>query len=307
MCWKNIKSGSTFIRSDSAVSTVVAVALLLGILAIVLTNFRVHFVPQWQEDAESAHMMEVCEDMSRLKANMDFLSTGLAINPDLSAALNTPIRMGGGEVSVFNRMRSGGTLTMNPAGSRMSAVVTYNNSTTAPIPGNGSLPCGAISYRSNNYRYIDQLYSYENGALIIAQKNRSLMRLPPAIFLEPEPYDFLCLSVSAICLEGDGEALSSSGVEDLRLKSESKSSLYDSTGLESILNITSISLTIFTDYPEAWENYLNNTADEEMLHWGTDYNLSSNSSEVTFNLHPVDKDLRVKVYKSDIKVDLMKR
>lgn len=307
MCWKIIESISKIIRSDSAASTVVAVALLLGILAIFFLNIRVHFVPQWEEDTEYAHMLEVCEDMSRLKSNMDILSTGLNIDPDSRNTLNTPFRMGGGELPLFQRTRPVSTLTLNPEGSMMSVSITENNSTTKLYPYNEPLDTGAISYRTSNFNYVNQVYTYENGALIISQNDRSFMRLPPLISLERET-NVTTLSVDAICLEGSAKTLSSNGVEDLRLRSRSRSHLYvyDPTGYESMLNVTSASLTIFTEYPEAWEMYFNTTACDENLHWNTDYNVSSNSSAAVLTLHPADDDLEIKIYKSEIDVEMMK-
>ncbi len=305
MCWKIIESISKMIKADSAASTVVAVALLLGILAIFFMNIQVNFVPQWEEDSEYAHMLEVCEDMSRLKSNIDILSTGLNIDPDARNTLNTPFRMEGGELPFFQRTRPVSTLTLAPEGSMMSVSVTENNSTTRLYPKNGPLATGTISHHTSNFNYINQVYTYENGALIISQNDRSFMRLPPLISLERET-NVTTLSVDAICLKGSAETLSSNGVEDLRLKSRSRSDLYDMTDLENIRNETSASLTIFTEYPEAWKMYFNTTACDEHLHWGTDYKVSSNSSAVVLTLHPVDDDLEIKIYKSEIDVDMVK-
>jgi len=301
---------SSIIRSDSAASTIVAVALLLGILAIFFMNIQVHFVPQWQEDTESVNMMKVCEDMSRLKSNVDILSTGMNIDPNSRNTLNTPIRMGSEELPLLQRTRPVNTLTLNPEGSLMYASITYNNSTTEFIPGDGLLPSGVITYRASNYNYVDQVYAYENGALIISQNNRSIIRLPPLISLEKGP-GVINLSVDAICLKGNSETLSSNGVEDLRLRSRLRADLYDISGLESFYNITSSSLTIFTDYPEAWETYFTNLAESEELHH-TDYDVTSNydsamnSYAVTLTLHPANKDLEVKIYKSMIDVEMIK-
>ncbi|KKH49352.1 hypothetical protein [Methanosarcina sp. 1.H.A.2.2] len=300
---KFIKPFSSFLKSDSGVSVAVAAALLLGIVVLFITNIQVYHVPQWKEDAEYSHMSEVYEDMSRLKCNIDLLSLGMVVSPNSEVVLNSPLRMGGGNLPVVNRMKSGGTLVFNKDKCNLSAFITYNNSTSKNIPSTGSLECGALSYRADNSQYLDQIYCYENGALIVSQGNQSFMKLSPGITLE-KGGGFLNLSVNAVCLAGSNWVLSSNSVEDLRLVSLSREHQYDVTGLESFYNTTSVSLTIFTDYPEAWETYFETQAKNENL-WSSDYELSSNSSAVFFRLTPVSDDLNVKVYNSLIVVEAL--
>lgn len=300
---KVIKPASKFLRSESAVSVAVAAALLLGIMVIFITNIQVYHVPQWKEDAEYGHMSEVFEDMSRLKSNLDLLSLGMAVSPDSEIILSSPLRMGGGNLPVVDRMKSGGTLTLDSEGCRLSATVTDNNTTPEPINSGTPLNCGALSYRAVNSRYLDQTFCYENGALIVAQEGQSFMKLYPGITLE-KGGGSVNLSVNTICLEGGDWVLSSNSVEDLRLISGSRTTLCDSDLLTGGRYLTSVSLTIFTDYPEAWETYFNTTAKNENI-WDTDYNLSSNSSAVVFHLDPTGEDLNVKIYSTSITVEAL--
>jgi hypothetical protein len=300
---KVIKPASKFLQSESAVSVAVAAALLLGIMVIFITNIQVYHVPQWKEDAEYAHMSEVFEDMSRLKYNLDLLSMGMAVSPDSEITLNSPLRMGGGNLPFVDRMKSGGTLTLDSEGCKLSATIAYNNSTNEYVPSAGPLDCGALSYRATNSRYLDQTYCYENGAMVVAQEGQSFMKLYPGITLE-KGGGSVNMSLNTICLEGGDWILSSNSVEDIRLIPETREPKYDITGLENFYNVTSVSLTIFTDYPEAWETYFNTTAENENL-WDTDYNLSSNSSAVVFYLAPTGEDLNVKIYSTSITVEAL--
>jgi hypothetical protein len=305
MSLKFFKPRSSFLRSDSAVSVAVATALLLGIVVVFITNIQVYHVPQWKEDAEYAHMSEVFEDMCRLKCNMDLISTCKEVSPDSQIILSSPLRMGGGDLPIVNRMKSGGTLTFNSESCRLSATITYNNSTSECV----STPCGTLSYGAVNSRYIDQIHCYENGALLIAQGDKSLMKLSPSITLERVPNEYVSLYVNAFTLEDGNWVMSSNSVEDIRLVSEpgSRTHVYDITGFpESIYNITSASMTVFTEYPDAWENYFFGLAEDSHLQ-SADYNLTSNSSAVVFTLHPADEDedLQVKIYKSVVTVGVM--
>ncbi|MCQ1536492.1 hypothetical protein FTO70_12590 [Methanosarcina sp. KYL-1] len=301
---KVIKPASAFLRSDSGVSTAVAAALLLGILVIFITNIQVYHVPQWKEDAEYVHMSEVFEDMSRLKCNFDLISTGLEINPSSRIILNSPLRMGGGDLPIVNRMKSGGTLALNGGGCRLFANITYNDSHSEDINFGNPLDCGTISYQAVNSRYINQAYCYENGALIVVQDGQSFMKLSPAIILQKEPNNFVNLSINAVCLEGDNWVLSSNALEDIRLISRSRTTLCDSDLLTGSFYLTSVSLTIFTEYPEAWGTYFNSTTKNENID-PADYNITLNSSAVVFSLTPADEDLIVKIYKSSIEVEAL--
>ncbi len=300
---KFIKPFSSFLGSDSAVSVAVAAALLLAIMVMFITTIQIYHVPQWKEDAEYSHMSEVFEDMSRLKCNIDLLSMGRVVSPDSEVILNSPLRMGGGNLPVVNRMKSGGTLVFDSEKCKLSAIITYNNSTSENIPSTGPLECGALSYRADNSRYLNQIYCYENGALIVSQGDQSFMKLSPGITLE-KGGGSLNLSVNAVCMEGSNWVLSSNSVEDLRLISLSREHQYDITGLESFYNITSVSLTIFTDHPEAWETYFSTMAENENLPY-TSYNLSSSSSAVVFDIGPVSEDLNVKIYDTSVTIEAL--
>lgn len=46
------------------------------------------------------------------------------------------------------------------------------------------IECGGITYRSNNREYLDQVLRYENGALILAQGEKSVMKEFPSFNIE---------------------------------------------------------------------------------------------------------------------------
>lgn len=309
---------SNFLKSDSAVSVAIGAAMLLAIGVIFITTIQVYHVPQWIEDAEYAHMSEVLEDMSRFKCEMDFLSTGMEVNPDARILLNSPLRMGGGYIPVIKRMKSGGTLSFDPEGCRMSVNVLANVTYTGNLTNEScsrTLDCGAISYKSENSYYLDQLFCYENGALIVVQDDLSFLKLSPGITLNKTSDttnltsgtapNILNLNINAISIDSSSFVLSSNSLEDIRMLSGSRKTLYNIKGRESFYNINSVSLTIFTDYPKAWEAYFNDIANEANCQ-NTDYTCASNSSAVVFSLHP-DEKLEVNIYESVIKVDPMSR
>jgi hypothetical protein len=304
---KLLKLTSSFCRSESGVSVAVAAALLLGIIVIAITTIQLNYVPVWKEDAEYAHMSDVWQDMSRLKSNVDILAAGLEINPNAKIVVNTPIQVGGADVPFIGGTTTGGTLAVNKDISGLSINVTTNTS-SGGYPGS-FLYTGTVTYRPTNTYYVDETYSYENGALVVASGGRSMMKLAPGITLEngiSENHNTVNLSVDVVVLNGSMEMVSSNTVENIKLTSKSFNHTYAYTALEKSIynnNITSASVTVYTENTEAWNKYFTDLADAINLQNGTDYNLNTYPQNVTFSLSPVNKDIYVDVYKTTIKVE----
>jgi hypothetical protein len=167
----------TFHRSDSAISAVISAVLVLGLIVTATTMYQVRYVPAWKSDAECSHLADVYEDMANLKSQIDMLSAVIAANPGSQVSVSVPIKMGGGDIPVIGPGRSSGTLSVNDNGCGM--WIDANNATgMLPYSSDVSLTgLGSISYRSCNNYYLNQMFEYENGALILVQEDRSLMKL----------------------------------------------------------------------------------------------------------------------------------
>ncbi|AKB73366.1 hypothetical protein MSLAZ_0105 [Methanosarcina lacustris Z-7289] len=298
---RGFKAISSFYRSESGVAVAVAAALLLGIVVAAMTTIQLNYVPVWKEDAEYAHMSDVWQDMARFKSNVDILAAGLEINPNSRLVLNSPVQMGGGDVPFIGGMKTGGTLAVNNDVSGMLIVVKddqggeYNSE-------NILFYTGSVSYRPTNIHYVDETYCYENGALIVSRNDRSMMKLSPGIVLENGTGISINLSVRAVTLDGNRGVLASNSIEDMRLTCEGFGALYpNETAVKA--NITSVDLTIYTENPEAWEKYFENSANEIDLQKGTDYNLSTGTHLVTFSLPKKTRDINFKAYNTMIKIE----
>lgn len=299
---KGFKAINIFCRSESGVSTAVAAALLIGIAVIFMTTVEINYMPVWKEDAEYAHMADVWHDMSRFKSNVDIMTAGLEINPNARIVLNSPIQVGGSEVPFIRSTTTGGSLSINNDISGMSVVINTDNASTEFDSGTHLYYTGTVAYRPANLHYVDETYCYENGALIVSQDNRSVMKLDPGIVLEKDTGS-VDLSIRAVTLDGPRGVLSSNTVEDIRLTSEAFFPLFDLTGLESYYNITSVNVTVYTENNEAWEDYFRDSASEINLQEGTDYSLKNDNYTVNLLLHPAGEKLYVTVYKSIIEIE----
>ncbi|MEM2925428.1 MAG: hypothetical protein QXJ68_07035 [Methanocellales archaeon] len=162
----------------------------------------------------------------------------LAFLPDIKYPPN-PINL------EFNRIDGNSRITTSIKGSNISAysrVITDLNLTRV----------GNIKYFSHNNYWINQKLVYENGALIINQDNRSTMRLPPIITISKLNEVNISVDVHAIVLAGKSSSLSSSSMEEIRTSTISNQNILKSE----YFNAKSIAISIKTDYPQAWEQYL---------------------------------------------------
>lgn len=299
------ESISSFYKSESGIAAAVAAALLLGIIVVSMTTVQVQYVPVWKEDAEYAHMSDVWQDMSRFKSNVDILAAGIEINPNSRITLNSPIQMGGADVPFIGGMKTGGTLTVNNAISGM--LIEVNDDMSGY---NSSLSdIGSVSYRPTNVHSVEETYCYENGALIVTQNGRSVMKLFPGIVLEDGAgIASVNLSARIATLEGTRGVMASNSIENIRLTSQDFINIYDSDqdytngNTTKKANVTSVDLTIYTENTEAWEKYFEDSANETHLQEGTDYNITKEDYSVKFSLFPENKTINFKAYNAIIKM-----
>ena len=269
---KNESEKRSFFRSESATATVIGAVLLLGIIFSVFAIIRIDAVPEWKNDAEYSHMNNVGEDMADLKSKIDMMSTILALsssssyinasNPSSLApplVMNVPFHMGGGDIPFIDSIKSSGNLAVNKDRYVMSIIVNPEDDE----PYFKSINCGTINYSSQNRYYVDQVFSYENGALILKQKDQAVMMLYPSILFSNvstnennvSNYD-VSINVIRVLQKPyiPPDIISSNSRCSLRLTGIGYEPLYDSE-IKSSGNIDRFILTITTEYPKVWELY----------------------------------------------------
>ncbi|HWQ49632.1 MAG TPA: hypothetical protein VN414_11960 [Methanosarcina sp.] len=322
--------GKFFSHSESGTATVIGAVLLLGIIFSVLTILWVECVPEWKNDAEYSHMDDIWEDMAELKSRIDVMSILLASNSYSSAlqamysnsslindmySNSSPInplysklvtsvsfRMGGGDIPYIGSMKSSGTLAVNKGKCVMSIIVNPDT-----VPKVKSFDCGTITYTSQNSHYVDQVFSYENGAVILDQEDQSVMMLYPSIHfsnISTSGHHEYNVSINTISVCQDPHApieiISSNSEGSLRLAginyksvfdSENGSLVYSSNGNnknQELVGVDKFILIITSNYPDAWMQYFNNTMNDSKI--GSEKyiveRLTGNNVRFTFTLTP---------------------
>jgi hypothetical protein len=281
------KVTKSLLYSESAAATVIAAVLLLSIIFTIFAVVRLAYVPEWKNDAEQLHMSEVQRDMTELKSTADiitFLQFSNSSAPDNSfltvPSVTIPISMGGGEIPILEPSKSSGILSIDTEPCNMT-IILYNSSNLPSF--SETVDCGGITYYSNNREYVDQTFRYENGALILKQGKRSIMKEdPPFITTSNNNSDKYNISIQIIKIKGYSDTVSSNTYASLRLNGTKVEPIYDSSSDGK--DVKSFNCTITTKYPESWMSYLSKVARKAELKNYTDYTLESISDNVYFNL-----------------------
>ncbi|MFW5987149.1 MAG: DUF7289 family protein [Methanohalophilus sp.] len=289
-----MNSVKQFFESESAVSTVVSFVLLLGLFVTVLAVFNIQYIPEWKTDAEKAHMDDVYDDMSQLKARADMLSLASSIEKNSTVSLSIPIKMGGGDIPIVSPTKSSGVLSVNDGIYNMDIRGRNITNTTDSLISD-SYNLSNIRYTSNNGYYIDQTFTYENGAVIVSQRDKSLMKLDPSISIKNES----TLEVKLIFMEivGDREVITSNGIEEIKLTGNDWVEEFTPNKNESLTNLT---ISMNTSYPSAWEKYLNDSAKDAGLAHPGDYDVDEGDNYVVFYLNSSDGNIDLYLRKATV-------
>ncbi len=275
-----------FLRSESASSTVVGAVLLLAIIVMVFSVVRLGYIPEWKNDAEYSHMNDVWGDMTELKSKIDLMTIVMASDPDSSnsVTMNVPFHMGGGDVPLIGTIKSSGTLSVANNLERTMKITTVSNETN---PNSTVIHYGTVSYASQNRYYVDQNFIYEGGALILSQGEQSSMMLYPSIRFSKVHANDYDVSIHAAEITKSvytpADVISSNTGCSLRLTGEKFVPLYDSDDHD---NVSAFTLTINTDYPDAWYLYLKETMEDARIK-DDDATLTKNGNNVSLTFPSV--------------------
>ncbi len=279
---KEVAQTSLF-KSESAAVTAVAAVLLLGLAFTVISMVKLSYVPEWKIDAEKDYSYDAWSNMEDVKTRADIFTRFMDSDSnysDYGLSATVPFGMGGGEIPVFEPSKSNGKLTVNPEECTM--IITLGGHSF-----NETVDCGGITYYSEYRQYPDQVFRYENGALILAQGENSQMKRDPSFNIQEIMGGNYTVTINAINLTGEPASISSSTFTALRLTGCSVNPVLNSNDHE---NVDSFNLTIYTLYTDAWTTYLNDTAEDAGLVYNTDYTIDSAPNDyVCFSFLPTGK------------------
>ncbi len=278
---------TAFLRRDregvaSTVGTIMALLVFLAFMALITNSY----VPAWMLDNERAHMNSVIDQFGELKGDIDAMIVEQKITGSSSVNMYAPIKLGADGVPLF-ASPTAGLLKLSPPGSGSTGVtvgfsyrlnnqfVPYN-----PTSGGGQLEL----YVSNRY-YVEQWIAYENGALIISQKDGQTLKAIPDLTLNRTLGKVTFTQIDLLGVNSSISGADSVGV-NLDLIYYDKQEPYDLRDLGG--NPTDFTLTITTKYLTAWETYLENACAQEHMVKDQDYSLKANGAGLIFTVHNVN-------------------
>ncbi len=304
---KEVAQKSLF-KSESAAFTAIAAVLLLGLAFTIISVVKLNYVPEWKIDAEREYSYDAWSDMEEVKTRGDIFTRFMDsdINYPYGLSATVPFGMGGGEIPVFEPSKSNGKLTVNTEECRMD--ITFGNH--APY----TVECGGITYYSENRQYPNQVFRYENGALILAQGENSQMKRMPLFNIKEDMSNYT-VTINAINLSGEPASISANTFTALRLTGNRScaylnSDVYTTEANESI---DSFNLTIYTQYTDAWTTYLNNTdswttylnsTTKKELEYGIDYTIDSTDDYVRLSFLPASNPYNIYFNKTELCAEL---
>lgn len=267
---------SRFSKSESAAATAILAILFLGLVFTIFSVVRLEYVPEWKNDAEQDHTYDIWNNMVGVKVRIDMLSQLMKSGDYSTGSFSTtvPFSIGGGEVPIFEPSKSDGKLEVNTERCIMT-IKPYTTDQTVNLyyP---PLECDGISCYSGNRQYPNQIFRYENGALILADGKSSIMKQSPVFTIEENNGNYT-VAIRAVQLLGKPDSISSNAIIPLRLTGLQAMPIYNNT------SINAFDLTIATKYPDAWFTYFNEIAQDKGLENGTDYTVKLDPNSVRFS------------------------
>jgi hypothetical protein len=266
-------------KADRRGASGVVVTLLVLLVAVGgLSMFMSVYVPIWGKDTEAKQMKRIQTQMLSLKENID-----LQVLSGKSSTMVTRLTIGDDGGPVFHLTRAPGSMALSPD----SGLYRVCNGTDGSD--SQGMARGWLEYNSQNTYYINQRLRFENGALLVVQEGRTVMKAGPHFEVAREADGNITASISLVSL--GGVAGTRTGVGDIRV--ESILNVYDVTsysGGDWALG-KSLSLNITTQYPAIWSNFFNDTLGKPRagLVEGTDYAVSQWAGGINATMFNVNR------------------
>ena len=165
------------LRDNSAVSIVVVVVMIFGLLITIAAYINVYYIPSWAEDAEAKHMRSAFTDFSAIPGAIN----GLVLANETNIMSRQRIELGGGDIPVISPVRSWGSLGAVPREGNFTVTAdawTVNierNTTDGELQKWGRANIANISDTSSFYIdvYTESTAFLSNGELVINFTNQN--------------------------------------------------------------------------------------------------------------------------------------
>jgi len=265
-------------KKDEAVAGIVVAVMIVGLVLAVVSIVQTIYVPKWMESREAEHMGVVSDQFSQFKFSID---TQIALKQDVP--ISSSITLGSRELGFFMSNKAFGRLALISDGWAYRITRTVGDTYEDNL--------GILRYTSENAYFLNQAYNYEIGGIILNQTQGSVFIIKPefSVLYNTTPPRQANLSLICIDLIPNDEKTSITGYGTYPVRTEYITST--SNPIDSVK-----SLTIITQFPTIWFNFLNSTLSDANLIKNTDYTITKSSNQVTVTfIFPPGNPLKVKL------------
>ncbi len=231
----------------SVIGTIMAIMVVLAFLAFVTEQY----IPAAMLENEAYHMDEVEAQLGWFKQTVD----NQILKEDTVMTMYSPVMLGSDNIAVFS-VPSAGELAFDSNESTSQVSVSFKVADEDDWINETSR--GKMRFFAGNRYYIPQSIIYENGALIIAQRQGNVMLASPHISIINKS-DSLEINCMLLTLIGESSTVSGIGTTGIT----SHLSFTDTWEFQDITSDFFINVT--TRYPQAWSNFFNRTASDADL------------------------------------------
>ncbi len=230
-------------RDEEAVSVIVAAIMLMAVGLMLVGNFYANYAPILGREDEMVHMYRVHNQFVGVRNSISTLIEA----QDTEIELLVGVRMGTAGRAYQGIGRAYGYLTLDPQRSSVQFNASY------PVE-NVDATKGNLVFESKNMYFPNQYVVYENGGVIVAQRETSSFISDPDFEATFEG-GYINVTFSSMTLTGDLSTVGGSGsrVVKMRLVTGSTEENYW-TG-----NGKTLEINITTDYRHAWIDYFSQT------------------------------------------------
>ncbi len=271
------------IRSEKAVSEVIGMVLIFGIMMLVIGSIMLVAVPMIESGKE--------------RARMDVAATSfLSLQNDIEEVVRGPIwvkdpfnvnisRLGPSRETEFQLM--GGSLNVFPKSTTNLRLNMTNETSTKAF----DFTIGEIDFTANNEKI-----AYENGAVIRKYESGApLIRSDPLITiyntLDKEPTSNISVSIHAINIRGTLSSVGGDGKALIEIRPRNYTQKIEPT---IIPNVNRVNITIYTNYPAAWEAFF----EKKLNGTGLKKSPLGNTTGYYISPNPQQSPLDVQIYGS---------
>jgi hypothetical protein len=221
-----MSDGTSWQASDLAISEVIGFILILALIITTLSLYTIYVVPVMGRDDEITQLNYIEEQFTDYKMMLDGVWSAHAVNgkyPAPSLVIPPPVtrttirlgtgntrQIGGSALALFHPVPSSAILAINTTGDTFDIdSSSYHSVKTTMV--DFPITVTALEYRSNNYYWIQQRYSYELGGVFLSQNDGIINRISPLISMTSSDNKSVVVNVVPVQITATNASLGGAG------------------------------------------------------------------------------------------------